>query len=117
MPNFEIPTIDEIRAAVRDEMQIFISAYPFQPQIEADEIGGIDLAVKITGKAKATIYAKCHARTIPHWKQGKQLYFSKNELTQWLRSGKRKTRTEIALEAENFSSNNSNQTNKTVTVR
>ena len=109
MPNFEIPTIDEIRAAVRDEMQIFVSAYPFQPQIEADEIGGIDLAVKITGKAKATIYSKCHARTIPHWKQGKQLYFSKNELTQWLRSGKRKTRSELALEAENFSPEKSRQ--------
>ena len=72
---------------------------------ETDEIGGIDLAVKITGKAKATIYSKCSDRTVPHWKQGKHLYFSKNELTDWLRSGKRKTQTEIAADATNFQSN------------
>ena len=105
MPNFEIPTIDEIRAAVRDELKKIVSAYQFQPQIAADEIGGVDLAVKVTGKAKATIYSKCHDRTIPHWKQGKQLYFSRNELTEWLRSGKRKTVSEIALDAQNFSTN------------
>ncbi len=106
MPNFEIPTIDEIRAAVRDEMQVFAAAYPFQPQIEADEIGGIDLAVQLTGKAKATIYSLCHARLIPHSKQGKQLYFSRKELLEWLKAGKRKTQNEIALEAENFSPEN-----------
>ena len=85
-------------------------------QSESDDIGGIELAVEITGKAKATIYSKCHDRTIPHWKQGKQLYFSKNELIQWLRSGKRKTHSELALDAQNFSPNNSKQ-NRTVAVR
>ncbi len=71
---------------------------------EPDEIGGIDLAVKITGKAKPTIYNACADRTIPHWKKGKKLYFSRNELLEWLRAGKRKTQAEVALDAENFSS-------------
>ncbi len=109
MPNFEIPTLEEIRAAIRDEMQIFVSAHQSQPQTEPDEIGGVDLAVKITGKAKPTIYSLCHARLIPHSKQGKQLYFSRKELTDWLKSGKRKTQSQLALDAENFSPTNSRQ--------
>ena len=44
---------------------------------------------------------------IPHSKQGRQLYFSRKELTDWLKSGKRKTQAELALDAENFSPINS----------
>ncbi len=76
-------------------------------QPEPDEIGGIELAVKITGKAKPTIYGLVHSRSIPHSKQGKRLYFSRKELLDWLRAGKRKTQSELALEAENFSSDKS----------
>lgn len=111
-----IPTTDEIRAAVRDELSTFFSLYQFQPQPEADEIGGIDLAVQITGKAKPTIYSLVHERKIPHSKQGKQLYFSRKELIDWLRAGKRKTQAELALDAENFSSNKP-KSNTTVAAR
>ena len=110
-----IPTIDEIRSAVRDEMQNFAATFQLQPTIELDEIGGIDLAIKITGKRKPTIYNLCAERLIPHSKQGKRLYFSRNELLQWLRDGKRKTRTEIALDAQNFPKNSNNL--KTVAAR
>jgi predicted DNA-binding transcriptional regulator AlpA len=82
-----------------------------------DEIGGIELAVEITGKAKPTIYNYCSDNLIPHSKRGKKLYFSRNELTDWLKSGKRKTRAEIALEAENFSPTNSRQPKTTVAAR
>ncbi len=116
MPNFEIPTLEEIRAAVRDEMQSFVSAFQ-SPQNEPDEIGGIELAVRITGKAKPTIYSLCHQRLLPHSKQGKQLYFSRNELIEWLKAGKRKTQSELALEAENLSPDNSRQSKSIVTAR
>ncbi len=72
-----------------------------------DEIGGINLAIEITGLAKPTIYGKVSGRTIPHFKREKQLYFSRKELTEWLKSGKRKTQSEVALEAENFSAKTS----------
>ncbi len=101
-----IPTSDEIRAIVRDELSAFFSSHQVQPQPEVDEIGGIDLAVKITGKAKPTIYSLCSERKIPHSKQGKNLYFSRQELTDWLKQGKRKTTAEIADEAANFGQKN-----------
>lgn len=95
-----IPTTDEIRAAVRDELTAFFASNPVIQQAETpDEIGGVELASKITGKAVPTIYDLVHRRAIPHSKQGKKLYFSKNELLDWIRQGKRKTQTEIEAEA------------------
>ena len=57
----------------------------------AEDIGAISLAEKITGLAKPTIYALVSQSKIPHMKQGKRLYFSRVELTGWIRAGKRKT--------------------------
>jgi predicted DNA-binding transcriptional regulator AlpA len=95
-----IPTTDEIRSAVRDELAAFFSLYHLQPQVETDEIGGVELAMQITGKAKPTIYDLVHKRQIPHSKRGKQLYFSKRELLDWISSGKRKTVAEIQSAAQ-----------------
>ena len=74
-------------------------------QQEADEIGGVDLAVEVTGKAKPTIYSMVSNRQIPHSKRGKTLYFSRNELMQWLAAGKRKTQFELAADAAKISNN------------
>jgi predicted DNA-binding transcriptional regulator AlpA len=94
-----IPTTDEIRVAVRDELATFFSLYQLQPTTEADEIGGVELAMEITGKAKPTIYSLCSERKIPHSKRGKQLYFSRRELLDWIQAGKRKTASEIQSDA------------------
>ncbi len=102
MQNLEIPTATDIRAAVRDELAAFFSSYQFQPPSDTDEIGGIDLAIEITGLAKPTIYSLVSERKLPHSKQGKRLYFSRQELTDWLKQGKRKTQAEIKFEAENY---------------
>ena len=90
-----IPINDEIRAAVHEALADFFLSYQPQLQTEIDEIGGVELAMKITGKARPTIYSLCSERKIPHSKRGKQLYFSKRELLDWISSGKRKTAAEI----------------------
>ena len=46
-----------------------------------------------------TIYGLVSRLQIPHMKKGKRLYFSKSELVEWIKSGKRQTRDEIADEA------------------
>lgn len=107
----------EFQQLFRNELEKFFTEHSLIQNIEADEIGGIDMAMEVTGKAKPTIYSLVAARKIPHSKRGKQLYFSRNELTEWLRQGKRKTQAEIALDAENFSPDNSRQSKSTVTAR
>lgn len=72
------------------------------PTPEAEEIGGIELPMKITGLAKATIYSKVSKGEIPVNKQGKKLYFSRLELNRWIKDGRKKTNAEIEAEAVDY---------------
>lgn len=63
-----------------------------------DELGGLDLAVKITGLARRTVYKLTHRREIPHLKRGGRLYFRKSELEAWIDAGRRKTSAEVVVD-------------------
>ena len=52
---------------------------------------GVDEAASFLEIAKATLYGKCSKLLVPHFKQGKKLYFRQSELAKYLQSGKRKT--------------------------
>src|SRR5690606_14996754 len=54
-----------------------------------DEIGGLELAVEITGLARRTLYKKTMRREIPHRRTGGRLYFRRSELEAWLDGGRR----------------------------
>jgi predicted DNA-binding transcriptional regulator AlpA len=84
---------EEIKELIREELATFFANR--QPQktdaTETDEIGGLDLAVAVTGYARATIYTLASRRLIPHSKRGKKLFFSRRELVEWIQAGKRRT--------------------------
>lgn len=65
-----------------------------------DKIGGIELAMQVTGLAKSTVYNLASESRIPHMKRGKKLYFSREELLSWLREGKQKTLSDLKEEME-----------------
>ncbi|MBP6002213.1 MAG: helix-turn-helix domain-containing protein [Pyrinomonadaceae bacterium] len=92
----------EIRKLVREELECFFADKVHQ-KIDKDELGGIGLAMEVTGLAKATIYSHVSRRSIPHKKRGKFLYFSKSELIDWINGGRRKTHEEINLVAQEYS--------------
>lgn len=50
--------------------------------------------------AKATVYGWVHSGIMPHHKGGKKLRFLKSEIDAWLKTGRKKTNAEIAVEAE-----------------
>lgn len=52
--------------------------------------------------AKATAYGWVHSGAIPCHKGAKKLRFLKSEIDLWLKTGKRKTVTELATEAEAY---------------
>jgi excisionase family DNA binding protein len=62
----------------------------------------IDEAVLLLNLAKSTIYNLVSCGKIPVMKKSKRLYFSRDELLDWLRSGKRKTVQEIEEEARAY---------------
>ena len=49
-----------------------------------------------------TIYGLVQRAEIPVCKRGKRLYFSKQELTDWIKSGRKKTLAETSSEAEAY---------------
>jgi excisionase family DNA binding protein len=69
-----------------DELKDLISNKTDKPP---DEIGGVQLAVKLTGLSAHSIYRLVCERKIPHSKRGNRLYFSRKHLQQWLEAGSR----------------------------
>jgi len=52
--------------------------------------------------AKATVYGWVHCGNIPYHKGGKKLRFLKSDIDDWLKQGRRKTISEIQMEADSF---------------
>lgn len=67
---------------------------------EEDAILNVEQAMELLGLRKSTIYTKVNRAEIPHMKRGRRLYFSLNELKNYLREGKRLTDEEVERQAE-----------------
>lgn len=95
-----IPNPFEIIHAKLEELTAEVRALrkALKEQPERDEIGGMDLAMSMTGLAQQTIYKLTHRREIPHRRVGGRLYFRRSELEAWLDGGRRPTLTEVAHE-------------------
>lgn len=78
---------------------------PTKEQAKQDDLLTVDETATFLHLAKQTIYERTAAGTIPHMKQGKRLYFSKKELTDYIAKGKRLTTSEAARQANNYLSN------------
>lgn len=59
-------------------------------------------AAAFTGLSTSRIYKLTSTRGIPHYKQGKKLYFKRAELNEWLTQNRISTVAEIEREATNY---------------
>ena len=82
--------LNDIRAMFRHEIQEQVKAVGFTATAQPT-IGGIALAMEVTGLSKARIYNLCSERAIPHSKPvgGNKLYFNRAELLAWVAAGSR----------------------------
>lgn len=55
------------------------------------DIGGVEVAVEVTGLSTHSVYRLVSQRKIPHSKRLGRLYFSRKALRQWIAEGQRKT--------------------------
>lgn len=69
---------------------------------ETDTIFNVPQAAEFLGLTVPTIYSKVSRGDIPAMKKGNRLYFSRQELITHLRSGKKKSTSEILSEAETY---------------
>lgn len=72
------------------------------PQPEEDKLLTIREAAEILHLSVPTVYGLVQRSEVPVCKRGKRLYFSKQELIGWIRSGRKKTNSEINAEAEDY---------------
>ena len=74
----------------------------YDPQPEAEIFLTIQQAAEFLKLSVPTLYGLVSKATIPVSKRGKRLYFSKQELTAWIKTGRKKTFTEIQVEVQSF---------------
>lgn len=86
----------EIQAMFRQVLESFFADKEATITAQAlPEIGGMDLAMEITGLKRPSIYGLTSTKAIPHYRQGKRLYFKRSELVAWIESGRKLTTSEI----------------------
>jgi predicted DNA-binding transcriptional regulator AlpA len=69
---------------------------------EADELFTLEDTALFLNLSKATIYTLNSKGELPSMKRSKRLYFSKLELMEYLKKGRRKTNTEISKDADQY---------------
>ncbi|MEP6551950.1 MAG: helix-turn-helix domain-containing protein [Ferruginibacter sp.] len=67
---------------------------------QSEDLLTIQQAADFLRLSITTIYGFTSRNEIPSMKKGKRLYFSKDELTTWIKQGKRMTAAEIESEAD-----------------
>lgn len=79
-----------------------------QPQNVTQEDGflNIDELSKLIGLTKPTIYGHVHRNTIPYIKKGKMLRFSKQDILNWLDTGKNSSKEELDSKVNDYLANN-----------
>jgi excisionase family DNA binding protein len=96
-------SISEIRQLFRQELQIFFESKPIAPtQPESDELLTVQDTAKFLSLSVPTIYGLISKGSLPVMKRSKRCYFSKSELINYLKQGRKKTITETGFEADNY---------------
>ena len=89
------------------EIKRLLSNQP-TPQVigtEADALLTLEQAASFLKLAKPTIYGLVQRKEIPAMKRGNRLYFSRQELTEWIKAGRKLTKAELEQQAELYLAN------------
>ena len=71
-------------------------------QIDGDKLLTIREAAEFIHLSVPTIYGLVQRQEIPVCKKGKRLYFTRQELTQWIKTGRKKTVADITAETGSY---------------
>ena len=108
------PTFEQLPLLVANlinevsELKALLLKKSEKPTEPNDELLTIEQAAEFLCLTVPTIYSKVSKRKLPFMKREKRLYFSKKELTEYIKQGRNKTVSEINAEADTYLSNNKN---------
>lgn len=97
----------EMRVLLREELRTFFQEQNGLNQsgipVDPDPLLTVKQAAEFLDLTPASIYGLVHAGKIPGaCKRGKRLYFSKLELVDWIKAGRKLTAPEIDARAEEY---------------
>lgn len=98
-------SIPEIRQLFRQELETYFEANQKTeppPNEEAEQLLTIQQAADFLSLTVPTMYSKVSKNEIPYMKRSKRLYFSRTELMEYLKDGRRKSNAAIEAEAETY---------------
>ncbi len=72
------------------------------PPTSTDEVMNIKMTSEFLFLSVPTVYGLVNKRSIPYYKQGKRLYFRKDDLLKWISGGRRMTNDEISQVADQY---------------
>jgi len=102
-------SIPEIRQLFRQELETYFEAnkQPEQtPTDQPEQLLTIQEAAEFLSLTVPTMYSKVSKGELPVMKRSKRLYFSRTELLEYLKDGRKKSNAEIEQEAKAYLLNN-----------
>ena len=75
---------------------------PTPTQTATDQLLTISQVAEFLSLSVPTVYGLVSRSEIPCMKKGKRLYFSKDEISDWIKTGKKKTISELSAEADTY---------------
>ena len=91
---------------VSELKRLLIEKQEQTPTEQPEQLLTIQEAAKFLSLTVPTMYSKVSKGELPVMKRSKRLYFSRTELMEYLKEGRKKSNTEIEKEAEAYLSNN-----------
>ncbi|MFC5409118.1 helix-turn-helix domain-containing protein [Larkinella bovis] len=88
------------RLGIIEELLLDLKHAPaLPPSTSFEELLTVEQAARLLKLTPPTIYGLVYERKIPYSKRGKRLYFSQQELLDWVKSGRQKTAGELEEQA------------------
>ena len=91
----------DARLSKIESLLLDIKHSPVQIKNDADQLLTIQEVAEVLSLSKPTVYGYVQRREIPFIKKKKRLYFSKSEILDWAKSGRKDTVAEITTSAQN----------------
>jgi len=88
------------------EAQAEMQPTKVEPTEQTDQLLTIQQAAELLSLTVPTLYSKVSKGELPVMKRGKRLYFSRTELLDYIKEGRKKTNAEIEAEAKVYLLNN-----------
>ncbi|CAA7386979.1 helix-turn-helix domain-containing protein [Chryseobacterium fistulae] len=105
----QVLTFDQLPKAVTmltkeisELKQLLLSQSEQHPIEQPDQFLTIQGAATLLNLTVPTMYSKVSRNELPVMKRGKRLYFSRTELLEYLKEGRKKSNAEIEAEAEMY---------------